>query len=445
MPAAVNQTAPFERLPVIDPLSDEIYPECAIVNFEVDTPLDHWSRGGCEWPPPGTSPRLQMLREWRRLHDGDLDAILRGHYPVRTNYFRASSVELVDLLMAFPPRVAGIPPALQRSIDRALPQAITDISRFGTCLLRPWRAGGDVMIEAPTPEGWFPAGDGDAVVTVAGKELSVRIMPHDGPHMLRVYEGGDDPESREPDGIPATAAPIKLLSETEISPVIAGPNIFSAELRPGAGKWGQSLYGPMYPLVAEVCRRQSKQSETLDDNSNPLLVLIRDESYEHDGLGEPEASEFFELYERRKLSEWRRRTIASLPERYRDAKYLSWDAQMQATTNSIQGTLQALYAVNPLMPLVLGLLSGNDVVQGGMSIRKVFASTWFFALRVTHGIEQALRAALDAAGITDVEIDWPDAMSEIDVLTVVQEGAGGAAGDQDIVDDPQPDAPEGGG
>lgn len=446
MPVVQNQIKPFDHLPTSNDPGEDIYPIAEVINYEILTPLSHWG-ASAKLPPPGTFDRLRQLREFRRLYDGDMDVIFKGFYPVRVNLFRAVALNLADLLLAFPPEIVSGPDGidiLNRDLDTMLPGAISDLVRYGTCLVRAYRNDEEPHIEAPTPEGWFPALDGDAVVTELADRYEVRLLREDSAKLL-TYEADDEAQSREPDGINANSAMGKLIESRPIANPIQGQSVFPVALRPGGGRWGQSMFPTMYPLVTEICRRMTKLSGTLNDHADPMLVLKRDPSTPQGRIktAAPGDENQFEAYSRRVfLDKWRRQYVTVLGEEFEAAEYLTWDAQAQATFGSMDHTLRALYSSNPIMPLVMGLISGNDAVVGGMSIRKVFSPTWLFTLRIMNTLKMALADACEAALGAPVEIEWPDAMGKLDVLTIVQEGNPDTADDDNPADTEAEDAEE---
>ena len=166
-----------------------------------------------------------------------------------------------------------------------------------------------------------------------------------------------DQEAREPDGLNWNSDVGKLIGSEMLSGGVGGVSSQRPTER-NSGPWGASAYGPMYGLVTELLRRQFKLSVALTEHGEPMVVLTKDENYEHHGFSDPERPDIEVYAEKIAVKNWRRRHIAMLPERYKSADYLSIDPQMQAFFGSMEHSMKSLAAISPMMPLALGMHHG---------------------------------------------------------------------------------------
>ena len=441
MAVELNQRRPFAELRSDDKPGAEAYPAARVVNYHVTTPLEHWASNDAVLPPRGTAGRVQQLREFRRLYDGDMDVILRSLYGVRVNYFRRLSNSLSDLLLSYPPIIQSAPDgvdvdALQEDVFEALEGSTVDLSRFGTCLLRAYRDEDGPHIEDVQTEKWFPAGkSGDAIISDLqvgrmSSQTEVMLLPKGQPETRVSFisaSNADFAAALEPDGLSPGLSLGRRTGETELAPAfrLEGQTLFTVPLRPATGPWGQSLYPPLYGLVAELCRRLSKQSHILNRHADPMMIFRRNPNAPTPATRSPGQKQAIETYAQRVfLDEFREHWIQVVPPQFDDVSYLSWDAQMQASFNHYDRVRDELYATSALLPIAL--LTKDSAQFGNVSLRKAFPGVYAFLLRTQARFHRALTRACSAACRGDVVIEWPNALEEFDkqVITNIGVSAG---------------------
>ena len=402
----------------------ESYPREFPVNYNVSTPSGHW-KTGANWPPKGTELRLRQMAIYRKLFDGDLRDILPDKYPIVVNWFRRMSTHIADLIMAYPPTITSGAAAdtnerLNDQLQDAIWQVVVDQSRYGTGLLRARRDGVRPVIEAVNPEYWFPAADADVLaITDYSDPTQGRILidthAHVGAHTRDEYELGSGSDSyAQPEGIPAGGAlGARLRRQRSVSST--GRAIWPVPRLPASGEWGQSLYLDMIPLVAEYCRRLSKQGEVLNRHADPLLVFQRDPRLAPYSPSAPGEDEDVRVYsERIFLDRWRQSWISVVPPEFTDVKYISWDAQMQASFNHLANVEKALYATTQIPASLYGSLTGEVTAVGNVSLRKAYAPTYAYIRRLQGQITRAIIGVCRAATGREVEVEWPNAIEEFD-------------------------------
>ena len=437
MALSLNQRTPFAGLPADGDVWAETFPAVSPANYNVAVPLSYWTDQP-SLPPPGTTTRTAQLREFRRLYEGDLSVIMGDRYPVRVNYFRRLADNMADFMLAYPP-VAGGSDDLQQLLDDAvdvLADAVVDLVRFGTCLLRVYRDSDGPHLEAPSPEGWFPAADGTAALLTYGADGLYRALLCDGGSERQVvYESYSDPESAEPDGL-NPVSPLTPVSTTEVDPSFAldGPTLWPVTLGGRSGPWGTSLYGDLYPLVTELCRRMSKTGHILNRHADPMLAFTED----------PNARPYSDSAEDRTvtvaaqrvfLDETRQQPVIIMPPDFQKAEYVVWDAQMLASNSHMASLKEELFMATRVAPILFGTQIPASV--GTSSLRKVFAPTYTFLRRVRIKLQATLERALSVVLSEDVALDWPDTMDQLDRQIIENIGVPGqtAATAREAVED----------
>ena len=459
MPIEINQTRPYAEVRNDRRPGVEVYPEAEVVNYNVTTPLQHWAQDrDVTWPPAGTAGRVNQLREFRRLYDGDLSVIMRGLYGVRVNYFRRLSNNLSDLLLSYPPEVTSSPGGvdadlLQEEIFEALEGATVDLSRFGTALFRAWKDEDGPHVEDVQVERWFPAGrDGDAVIAEQTTQrmsttTEVLTLPADGGEQRQRFlmaGAADYVAQQEPDGVTPGLSLGQRIASTSIESqyAIEGRSLFPVALRPATGPWGQSLYPPMYPLVTELCRRLSKSSHILNRHADPMLVFRRDRQYSPlQGNGPGAKTEVSTFAQRVFLDEWKEHWVQVVPPEFDDVSYLSWDAQMQANFEHYDRVRDELFATSPVTPALFAALAASQSGLGNVSLRKAFVGTYAFLLRVQHRLQRAVEQCASAAAGGEVTLEWPNALEEFDKQTITNVGLTGEDAREEVGEGSDDDGP----
>ena len=391
--------------------------------------------------------RDDRLRKLRKLFDGDhreyFDAT--AEMEVAANWFRRTALFWADLMLAYPPEVIGLEDsvweAVRPSLLDALYEAVVDMVRYGVGLLR-GRAEveGGPVVDSVDPRSWYPLPGytGDVVLSPMGEEIDVLLLEPDSIVRRRYVLEGE--------------SGLGSLIESEVSAPVGERTVVALPRRPAAGEWGQSMYPDMLPAAVEITRRLSLNSKTLNEHSDPLLVLRRDPRAVPMDIFTPDspadAAMRFSV-ETFYLNGWRRGAVGVLPEEYIDATYVTWDAQMQPAFRQIEEVENVMFAATAMPAALHGVLRGG-AVNSGQALRRVFAPTYVHLRTLQESLKprvaQACRVAALAAGHSvaeKLEVEWDNPLDRLDEQRIVQGDRAAVEGDTE--EEPIPESADIGG
>ena len=461
---SIYDTVRRDRRDLDQSTNDSAYfPTVRLLNYNVITPLDYWTNGSASAPAMNTELRVDQLRMFRTLYNGDLDPILGSAFQVRVNWFRRMSTQLADLFMAFAPEIIGVDDddgeVLHNDLIEAVYGVIIDQTRYGVGILRGYVEDGMPRVESVNPETWYPAGGGSDAIVVPGavedalNHHVVTLMRPGRIERLVMSTAGSGVELREVEGS-VYGVQLGGVLEREVFdlPEVVERTIFPCPRRAlGSSEWGESLYIDMVPLVAEYCKRMSATSDLLDRHANPLLMLTQDERRQGYNDANPSETEAAIIGAQRiYLDRMREMPVAILPPEFTDAKYVFVDLQMQGVEMHMKHLENALYASTQVPASLYGTLESGVSAVGNVSLKKAYAPTYAFLRRaqtqVTHRIRGAVRVALALAGrSTEFDIAWPNAIEEFDKNVQINLNSMGGEEETDGVQLPDDGGSAGGG
>lgn len=418
------------------------------VKFDVPVAASFWETGA-HLPPPATQERSTRLRLYKSLFDGDFGGIVYGFH-VQANYFRRTAVFLADLMMAFPPTLAGAPsditPTLEEQLIEAVHTAIIDMSRYGVGLLRARAEGPLPIVESADPLAWYP-----------GPRYEYDSLAFEVPGTQPQEGGGDPPRPQDGDQLVVDVIEPQVVSRltfalqgltlgallgVERMPGLGERGVIPCPRQPRDGQWGTSVYPDMVPLVAELCRRYSKVSEALDRHLDPILMLRRDPTAPPSLDSGTESSAITLSLERYRLGDWRAHPVGVLPEDYADAQYVSWDPQMLGNFSQVEAIENSLFSATGIPAALYGMIRGGTI-NSGVAMRRLYTPTYVYVhvvqSQLKPKIARAARLALRAAGrdVGDIEVDWENPFDVLDResgtgmdVTSEQPAEGGEVGDE---------------
>ena len=428
MTTAARRDRPTLTLDRILRRGDDGPPQHRPVDYDVLTPLSYWT-GRPTFPPEPAKGRVERINLHRRLFRGDLAPILTtGSQRVEINYFERTSLFLADL-MASPAslEVRGGPDDLDLVplVLRTVHRMALDQSRYGTGILLAGASGETPELHYRYPGALFPATqpgpDGRWASWALAYEQPSPNGAEAGPLEVITYGGGT--YRRRTIG----AQPVEGVAAPGEESVVMDNPLYVVQRWPDAGGWGLPIYQSMIPLVAELCRRASSNSISLDRHERPIVVEETDDralafAPEQSDLGAQLRQETAQAAR----EDWRAQDVAQLPQGVKGVSYLQWDAQMQGAGAHIQRVMDALYTTTSI-PAALYSASGSGTVSG-VALRRLYAPTYVYidlviaSLRPT--LEAALGAAMQSAGRDErPTIEWANPLDHLDQITVVQQPA----------------------
>lgn len=140
------------------------------INFEIYTPLSHWGKGATLMPSPA-NVRVARLLEYKAFFDGAYP--LDYPKPIQFNWHRTSATFFADMMTSVDIEInSASSERFKESLRRAAYDAIIDMIRFGTALIRIQRDElGFAEAVCVEPIFWFPYGPNDDVLIEYSEEM----------------------------------------------------------------------------------------------------------------------------------------------------------------------------------------------------------------------------------------------------------------------------------
>ena len=358
-------------------------------------------------------PRHQWFHAMREYYDGQ-----RTLHPLRLNFFRRAARFYADLLAAHPPHVVDDEYApINRGLAEWVHTAGIDLVRFGTSVAQSWVQDGQVQVQDVFPGLWWPSPNG-AVVAYNGPEID-----QGGARQLVIYDYIAGSVSLHA----ATGDSITDFAGEMWRDQVALPHLH-AVIRPPRLGWyhGSSMYPDLISLVDELERRDSKMSRILDRHAEPILHL------EPDPMMDPllDAQDGEEASARRvaeAVNFWNSRDegLQVLQAEYKSARYLTWDAQMQAAATHRDYVANAIYD-STAIPAALQNDS-RGILATGTSLRRLFLPLHAQLETLRHtarhtalDMANAWSADLGLAALQDGDLVWENPLEVIDRQVFLQ-------------------------
>ena len=382
-----------QQLPDRPPVPAVNLPLLPIPGFGAYVEGDYWQPQAV-WPPQPAAERVRRFDLYERLYRGEWRIIdNQSPYKVQANYFRRTSLFFADLLLSSPLALSGVPADIAQALEDTLADALFNVilnqQVYGSAAFRSRAQDGEPIIDSVSPETLFPASDGTAAIAVvANDKLTVdRLGPGRAARQVFAFSGA-----------------IGKLESLEFYPTIRELPIVGAGRRPSDGKpWGQAPYDDMASLVLEISRRLSETSEVLTEHASPLLMLKRDANAAKifNPGDSPEAAAIRLTMEQYRLDSWRKAPVVTLGDEFSDAKYVSYDPQLQGASNQLAEVENQLFAAAGIPGALFGILRGGTI-NSGVAMRRQFAPT-YVAISSTQRymiprIRRAVAYAAQAAG-----------------------------------------------
>lgn len=413
------------------------------VNYEVYVPLDYWKEGA-EVIPIDTAARVNQLKVYQRLYDGDYDAYFQDPLDAQIDMHFLFADRLVNFLWQYPPELNFdwsdmVSDRFVQTLNRELKNSVMDLSIFGTGLVNVVNGRYGVEVQSPKPIYFYPASElEDAFVVPAPED------DKDVPHV--VYKHGANGEwSRseyENDG-GKLGKLIKTDSEVFGSPQawdVIGMNtlgrpspMLNFSLEPNTGDWGQSLYFTATSPALEALRRFNGNSAILTSHGNPREVYIPSDrpgdTARKQGERRDQSKALQEVrYELNQLETQRRSPVQILGRQYERIDLLQWMGDLRDHFEQLNFALTMAFGM-AYIPLSLVNLDGELRVGNlsGRALRFLYASanTRINNLQdiVKPNIKRAflVAATMNGASADAVQsfadrivIDWPNIFDKLD-------------------------------
>lgn len=431
------------------------------VVWEVPTSLDYWRRTAIEFPPPGTRDRYDRLNLYSELWAGQRGGLRPyglGDNHVTINLYRRVCHFISSALLSSGPEVmedapeppplpaapepsededgSAAPPMLpppppepepaidlltQRRLHNALRGALRDYTRHGVGIMLARRDDqGRPDMQAVDPAAWFPAGDGfGAIVALSHAPGSMHpdratvdtIEPGRYTRQFREFSMGG--------GIGRV-----LSTEAWDTGVEASPLVWVTRDREAGAQWGISAFEDMIPLCESLDRRVSVMDDALTIHGRPLLAYDRDATFagpidqSGDTTGARLRLEQVQLGQQYETAH----SVLVVPPRYKDARYLAWDPQLQGHLSAISQIASMLSMGAGVPGALLGALSQTSQHISGTSLKRVYVPTWLLFDDMidawTPAVAQVLSKALEATGETkdweEWNVEWANPLDEME-------------------------------
>ena len=413
------------------------------INLNPDIPLSAFTRGKPIVPSEATV-RVQRLGDYQSLYDGDFtpitstDNLLNEVQPgmsqkiITINWFRRISDFFAELMMAYPPEVHE---DIEEEFWNALHSAIIDQTRFGTAIMHAYVQDSVPKIERVDPRQYYRLVDGSQVALsrLYGDAQAVYYR------MQRYY-----PDRVEQYTLNTTlSATINSIRSEGGGVLPAGVDqlLSVAPQRPAEGDFGRGIYVDMAPLVLELIRRITYNSDILDIHSNPLLIGWRKGGNLSYGMEREEAKTLREQITR-VWRNWRKQSVLPLDsDQYDKVEYLTWDGALNGSFAQIQEIEQQLYTTTKA-PAALQASMNSGVVPSGAALKRLFITTYAYVHSVQRALTPMLRRVLSNLAILSGRPEfaepfvWPNPFDVI-ASDDAQGGEQGVSNDQDLLLSPQ--------
>lgn len=369
---AAGQTAP--------PAAEVLYQDH---DFDEVLPAD-WAPESSRWPPPSFHVRNRVFARLRRLRGGDL-GLRRGAFGARLVYcndFARYSSRAANLLAMGRPTVGGSPIPIHLAVEW-----IDDQTVYGGCIVA--YADGELM--SVDPSDWYPLEGGGSITAV--------------PWHTGAEEHADRIEITEwaPDGR-VHIAQYAYDGHGQIGSWIDGAEtagmLVPAPAPPGRGhtrQWGTSKYYELFPIVAEIARRLSRNSNIFDLYSGPIPVFDQSLKDARARFGVPADDTDDEA--REKILDGYRQMLAEL------SIHLPGDIiGVSFLQPHVQGADYALNAVKELRDMareVIGMPDLTGRTLSGEALKRLYLPWYAESSVALESTSEAISAA------TGMEADWP--------------------------------------
>ena len=384
-------------------------------DIDVVVPAGYW-QAGASLIPPVAANRSRWFQEMREFYQG-----VRTVGAIRLNYFRRACEFYGNLLASFPPSVEG-----REQTNRAFAEALgavgTDLTRYGTSLTATWREGDARKSMQIQPDNWFPLDNGDDAVFTWGPYTAPGIRSV-GIHW--VQEGRSEHWLTEgtnlKERIPSLEADIPFrLHVNNRPPIITASGV------------GTSMFPDMITLVSELEKRIASMSGVLQKHTNPLLLVIKDSMLDSefdgtDGVGA--AALQGELDDIMIADRIEDSDIMKVGHEYKDARFLTWDPQMQAAQAHREAVEDALFSTTSV-PAAL-YASDRSILATGVAMRRLFVPTYVALETLRHRMRPVLAdMAADWEGrpVSVQDLEWPNPLDKLDEQVILQGATSPQAG-----------------
>lgn len=343
-----------------------------------------WSPENSQWPPTQFQARNRIFTRLRRLRGGDL-GLKRGAFGPRLVYcndFARYSSRAAFMLAMGRPTVGGAAIPIHLAVEW-----IDDQTVYGGCIVA--QVDGELM--SIDPEDWYPLEGGGSVTAVpwftGDQNYADRIefteWSPDGNVWIDQYAyNGAGSVGRWMEGDEA---------EGMLAPAIAPPG------RGHTRQWGSTKYYELFPIVAEIARRLSRNSNIFDLYSGPIPVFDQAMKDARSRFDIPDADTDDEA--REKILEGYREMLAEL------SIHLPGDIlKVSFLQPHVQGADYALNSIKELRDMgreIIGMPDLTGRTLSGEALKRLYLP-WYAESDVM--LESASEAITEATGLP---ASWP--------------------------------------
>ena len=420
-----------------------IYDEA--VDYELDVPLDYW-RPGVSIVPPGTSRRVNQLREYQDLFDGNYARY--GDFTVRMNWHAEYAKAVLRTIMAYPPEVEVtryLNKNFIQSLLEALRTVIINLSRFGTALFHVMPTESGPLVYAPSPIYWYPATHHASVLVNLISVWDASSIGHKLQAQLYVYheEGQVELRLHELNG----GILGKRLSSEVIDDDVAGYEVIQqnflgrrgalvpVKVQPVTGDWGFPLYRDLTSPALEFVRRQTQISQILTEHGNPSIYLVAREGESPPDPGDLDRHSVIAAMELAlRYDTIRKANVWVLPGWAQAAEYMQLDSDLTGHFMMLEETQKLIFAVTS-MPAAFYGLGIEAKPMSGVALDKQFIRTYdkilsrinalIYAVSQVKTVAAKMAGASAAAlqGVANEQVVWRNRFDEDRQRTQVKLGA----------------------
>ena len=409
----------YEQFNTLDPGKFSNYDRLYPIDYEIYVPLEYWEKGA-SIVPKVVSDRVNQMRLFYQLYQGDYRPFLGRSAPVRMNYHKITTSFVSSLMMMFPPEVEMVDgsdlPVSGRFIQQlnlALRGTIADMVRYGTGLFRisPGRWGSEIKSFQPVL--WYPVDSESDTLAISSQDY-VELWHDIGEGEVR-YERYRVPDWNKDQSSYRKGTQLGELDESDTeqygdpqqwdaiqSLTLGRPGLIipvAAEI--ATGDWGESIYPELTTLALEVTHRLSENKAILDKHGNPIMIAEPAEYGSSSGIteedlalgGDLQKAKFRLIAVRDRLNEWRTQYIGEIPDGYVDMRYLEWGGNMSGHFEQILKCEELLFAATRL-PAAFFNIGPNGLPPSGIAMQRQFTRTYAYIRNLVSTLQDSITRAV---------------------------------------------------
>ena len=383
---------------------------------------------GQSWPPPRFDQRVERLERFHEWSRGDLSslidpAMLAAASVAPTNVFRRVAKFVADLLVMARPTVTGEDDEWSAKLLRVCHDAVYQTIKYGTA-----------FVVSNTMLGWFRVIDARYVlrrndggwviaeprVTAVSLDQTpdliqlINVEPT-GEATMATYRNsrnrvgvGSYGEKRLQLGEERSAA--VNVGQVTVAPIVGLPSV--------AEVWGTSWFEDLATIVVQQTRRTAINTLVLDANSHPILFLkgmggaftnIKDGRSKAAAAGGRPVDITRQGEE---LAAVRHGSPILSREGLEDAKYVTWDGNLEASMTALDKIAMQLRFMSGLP----AAMESDQAIPSGVSLKRMFWQLYASVSPLYHGAHDALRETLELWG---QELEWENVFEQVENAPVM--------------------------